>query len=171
MDIIIASVADSYPVTHYLHAAYIYEQECNMISFRRLALLVEARLTSDQPDMSLSAMSKRGSAPTRIRSTKVKKRKGVGSRTITVLDSDEENPPAVIDKYARLAKTRVASSGKAEKYTTSTVQISDVEMHTLLEEDAEVVADPVAGYVVPAVPAKMKKKRKRANDSVSGLFF
>jgi hypothetical protein len=94
-------------------------------------------------------MSKRGSAPTRIRSTKVKKRKGVGSHTITVLDSNEEDPPAITNKYAQLAKTHVASSGKAEKYMTSTVQISNVEMHTPLEEDAEVVADPVAGYIVP----------------------
>ena len=91
-------------------------------------------------------------------------------RTITVLDSDEEDPPAVTNKYVRLMKTRVASSGKAEKYTTSTIQISDVEMHTPPEEDAEVVVDPVASYVVPVVPAKMEKQ-KRANNSVSNLFL
>jgi hypothetical protein len=116
-------------------------------------------------------MSKRGGHSTRLRTTKVKKRHGVGSRTITVLDSDEEDAiPKAADEYARVTKTRVATSGKAEKVVTSNIQISEVEkvdIHPQLEADTGVPADTVEN-VVRAVPAKKRKKQQKANDSVSG---
>jgi len=59
-------------------------------------------------------MSKR--EPTRIHVTKVKKRRGVGSRVITVIGSDKDEPALKASSdYARMTKTRVASSAKAEK--------------------------------------------------------
>jgi hypothetical protein len=50
---------------------------------------------------SSSDMPKQGGHSTRIHATKVKKHRGVGSRTITVLDSDEEDPLTITgDEYA-----------------------------------------------------------------------
>ena len=115
-------------------------------------------------------MSKRGGDSTRIRGTKVKKRKGVGSRTITVLDSDEEDPVLkATNDYARVTKTRVGSSGEAERVATSSIPIFEVEkasIHAPLEANTNGSADAVAENVVPVVPAK---RRKKANDSVSGV--
>ena len=115
-----------------------------------------------------STMSKRV-ATTRTRTTKLKKRKGVGSRTITALDSDEEDPPPATDEYARITKTRVSTSGKAEKVSTSSIPIYEVEeadIHTLLENISE---GDDAEHTVPVMPAK-RKQRKRGNDSVSSLI-
>jgi len=69
-------------------------------------------------------MSKHGGDSTRTRATKVKKRRGVGSRKITVLDSDEEDTaPKVSSEYARVTKTRVTTSGKAKRIGTNSVPI------------------------------------------------
>ena len=117
-------------------------------------------------------MPKQGGHLTRIRTTKVKERRGVGSRTITVLDSDKEDPLTITgDKYARVTKTRVTTSGKAEKVSTSNVPISKVEKvdaHSPLGADTDVPADTVVENTVHAAPAKKRKKREKANDSISG---
>ena len=114
-------------------------------------------------------MSKReGLARTHL--TRVKKRNGVGSRTITVLDSDEEDPiPAATNEYARMTKTRVSASGKAEKVAMSNIPIFEVEEEWVdildpLESNTLDSADAVVKNTVPMVPAK---QRQRANDSVS----
>ena len=97
----------------------------------------------------------------------------MGSRIITVLDFDEEDTiPKAADEYARVTKTQVVTSGKAEKVVTSNIQISEVEkvdIHPQLEADTGVPADTVEN-VVHAVPAKKWKKQQKANNSVSGLI-
>lgn len=112
-------------------------------------------------------MSKRKRNSTRPHSTKVKKSQGVGSRTITVPDSDEEElPPATANHYARVTKTRVASSGKAEKVTTNSVpifEVEEVEIHAPLEAYIDIPAE--TENIVHVVPAK--KRKKKVNDSVS----
>ena len=103
-----------------------------------------------------------------IRSTKLKKSRGVGSRTINVLDSDEDSPlPVASNDYARVTKTRVGTSGKAEKVSMTSVPILEIEQPsppTPLEENAEHSADVIIKNVVPEMPAK---QRKKVNDSVS----
>jgi len=115
-------------------------------------------------------MSKRGGDSTRILVTKVKKRKGVGSRTITILDSDEEDLlPKVSTEYARVTKTRVTASGKAERITTSSIpvfEVEDVNDHAPPEVDNDNLVDDATENVISVAPAK---KRKRVNDSVSDL--
>ena len=105
---------------------------------------------------------------TRIHATKVKKRKGVGSRTITIMDSDEEDPlPTPSNDYARMTKTRVGTSGKVEKVSTNSVRLFEVDQSNpsaLLEENADDSAGLVVDDVSPMAPAK---QRKRVNDSVS----
>lgn len=125
------------------------------------------RLRSSRYRFSPFAMSKRRGGTTHIQATRVKKRRGVGSRTITVLDSDEELPPATTNEYARATKTRVGPSGKAERVVMSSIPIieEEVDIHVPLEVDANVPVDAVAENVVLVSPAK--KRRKRANDSVS----
>ena len=110
-------------------------------------------------------MSKRGGDPTRTHVTKVKKRKGVGSRTINIPDSDEEDlPPTPSNDYARVMKTRVGIAGKVERIATSNVPIFETDQLPLLEDNAEDRVDAIVEDVLPAVPAK---QRKKANDSVS----
>lgn len=109
-------------------------------------------------------MSKRGGDPTCIRTSKIKKRRGVGSRTITVIDSDEDQ--IVSKDYARATKTRVAASGRMEGVSISTVPIFEVEQSSTpvsLEENVVDLVDVVKDSA-PAVPAKQVK---RVNDSVS----
>jgi hypothetical protein len=110
-------------------------------------------------------MSKRGGDSTP--STKVKKRRGVGSRTITVPDSDEEDPPLMANsEYVRVTKTRVGTSGKAERVSTTSVPILEAEQSNIptpLEDDVENPVDVIED-VVPAVPAK---RQRMVNDSVS----
>ena len=115
-------------------------------------------------------MSKRGGDSTRIRPTKVKKRRGVGSRTIAVPDSDDDDllPPTTND-YARVTKTRVGTSGKAERVAMSSVPIYEVEkenidVHALLEGNIDNSTGATAEPIIRTVPAK---QRKKANDSVS----
>jgi len=114
-------------------------------------------------------MSKRAGGSTRVRATKIKKRKGVGSRTIVVLDSDEDvSLPTAASDYARVMKTRVGASGEAKGFTMGTIPILDVDKvdisTPLPEADTNGSADTVGENVVHVLPAK---PRKRANDSVS----
>lgn len=116
-------------------------------------------------------MSKRGGDSTRTYATKVKKRRGVGSRRITVLDSDEEDTfPKVPSKYARVMKTRVTTSGKVERIATSSVPVyeTEVNVHTLPELNIDGSVDTAVENVILAVP---KRKREKANNSVSSLIF
>ena len=114
-------------------------------------------------------MSKRRGGSTHIRVTKVKKRKGVGSRTITVLDSDEEEPTATTTSdYARATRIRVGTSGKAERVVTRNIPIVEVEEGEVcapLEGNADVPVNTVTENVVSVAPAK--RRREKANDSVS----
>lgn len=116
-------------------------------------------------------MSKRAGEPVYVRPTKVKKRKGVGSRIISVPNSDEEDFPRTSgDEYARVTKTRIATSGKAERVYVSTVPVLEVEQPstpTLPEEDGAYAAD----VEEKAAPAVKKKRRKKDNDSVSDPVY
>ena len=116
-------------------------------------------------------MSKQRGDSTRTHATKVKKRKGVGSRKIAVLDSDEEDTfPKVLSEYARVTKTRVTASGKAEKIATSSVPVFETELnvHTLPESNIDGLVDTAVENVILAVP---RRKREKANDSVSSPVF
>ena len=110
-------------------------------------------------------MSKR--EPGRLHISKVKRRRGVGSRVITIPDSDEEGPsPKAGSDYAQVMKMRVSASAKVEKVSMGSVRIFEEEQlstPTLVEADMDNSADVVVENVVSAVPAK---RRKRANDSV-----
>ena len=116
-------------------------------------------------------MSKRGGDLTRIQTSKVKKRRGVGSRIITVLESDDEDPlSTAASEYARVTRIRVATSGKTERVATSSVPIFEEEQAIAgapLEENTNDSVDAVEN-IVATVPAKQQKK---ANDSVSGLIL
>ena len=114
-------------------------------------------------------MSKRRGGQIRIHTAKVKKRRGVGSRSITVLDSDEEDPPpTVASEYAQATKTRVGSSGNVERVAMSTIpflEVEDLDICAPLEANTDIPVDAVAENIVFVVPAK--KRRKKVNDSVS----
>ena len=117
----------------------------------------------------LSTMSKRVSHSTLARTTKVKKRKGVGVRTIIVPDSDEEDTlPTDSEEYALVTKTRVGASGRAERVSMTSVPIFEVEQPDILAPLEENLGDSTEVAknvdVVLKVPAK---RRKRVNDSVS----
>jgi hypothetical protein len=111
-------------------------------------------------------MSKRGGDSTHLHISKVKKRRGVGSRSIIVPDSDEEGPPLVANsEYARVMKTRVAVDGTAEKISMKNVPIFERPSTPVLPEDViDDSADAIVENVVPVVPAK---RHKKVNDSVS----
>lgn len=114
-------------------------------------------------------MSKRGGDSTCVRPNKVKKRRGVGSRTIAVPDSDDDPLPMATNDYARVTKTRVGTSGKAERVAMSSVPIHEVErenidIHVPLEGNIDGSAGVTTEPIIHAVPAK---QRKKANDSVS----
>ena len=133
--------------------------------------MAKAHFWPDQPAVPFLlplTMSKRGEDLTRIRVTKVKKRKGVGSCTITVLESDEDDSaPMATSDYARVTKIRIGPSGKAEGTAVSRVPILEkinVRVHAPLETDTSGSMDVVPEDVALAVPAKKKKKE---NDSVS----
>ena len=137
-------------------------------------LEAKPRLVSDQlhplPLPHSYTMSKR--EPGRLHISKVKKRRGVGSRVITIPDSDEEDPsPKASSDYARVTKTRVSASAKAEKVSMGSIRIFEEEQlstPTPVEADVDNSADVVVENVVSAVPAK---RRKRANDSVCYLRY
>ena len=115
-------------------------------------------------------MSKRDSGSICRGKPKVKKRKGVKIRTVIAPDSDEEDSHSNITKdYARLVQTRVTASGKVGNVTTSSIPLLEVEDTTTdvqLGEDTNRVEETVIEDTVPVVPVT-KKKRKKANDSVS----
>lgn len=116
-------------------------------------------------------MSKREGDPARVHSTKVKKRRGVGFRTITILDSDDEEgfPQISSREYARVTKTRVGASGKAERVSTGSVPIFEKSNTPApLGENADGSVDGVA--VESVVHALSAKRSKRANDSVSETY-
>ena len=114
-------------------------------------------------------MSKRGSDPVRRGNLKIKKRKGVRTQAILVSDSDESLPSNVTTDYARLVKTRVDLSGKAGAITATSIHLLEVG-GALEDPPLEVVvdgpADAATEAIVPIIPA-IRKKRKKANDSVS----
>lgn len=116
-------------------------------------------------------MSKRGD-PTRILTTKVKKRRGMGSRAIAIPDSDDEDPSAMAsEEYALVTKTRVGASGKAERVSMSSIPIFERPITpTPLEENTvndsmDVAFDQV--IAMPAISAIRARKPKKVNDSVS----
>jgi hypothetical protein len=112
-------------------------------------------------------MSKREEGPTHVHTSKAKKRKGVGSRTITILDSDEE-VPMVSKERARMTRTRVTVSGKTEGVSKSSIPIFEVErpsISAVLAED--VVTEDVDTPMDIVVPVLPPKRSKRVNDSVS----
>ena len=115
-------------------------------------------------------MSKRGGDSTQLPATRMKKRKGIGSRTITVPDSDEEDLPPTANDYAQLTKTRVTASGKAGKVTMSSIPVFEAERLSPpvpLEENVDDFVD-FTGTIAPAAPAK---RRKKVNDSVSTPYY
>ena len=121
-------------------------------------------------DLSLSTtMSKREGEPTRLPAAKVKKRRGVRSRAITVPDSDEEESyPTTSNEYAWVTKTRVAAlSGKAESISVGSIPIFEVDQPcepVLEHENPDDFADIDEINVPAAAPSK---RRKKVNDSVS----
>lgn len=114
-------------------------------------------------------MSKRGGDSTATHATKVKKRKGVGFRTITVPDSDEEDLiPKTSKEYALVTKTRVGASGKADKVSMTSIPIFEVEQSSYSDPVEENLDDSV-NVVKSVVPKVSTKRQKRVNDSVSYL--
>jgi len=114
-------------------------------------------------------MAKRQGGSVHSVGTKSKRRKGIKIRTISIPDSgDEDTPPSNINvEYARLLKTRVATSGKADSVTVNTVPLFETKVtaHDDLPEpnvDSYEVVPP--GNPTPST--KVKKKKKKKNDSV-----
>ena len=71
-----------------------------------------------------------------------------------------------------MTKTRVTTSGKEERIATSNIPVSEVEevsTHASPEANTDTFVNTTENDV-PIVPVK-KKKRKRANDSVSDPTF
>ena len=104
--------------------------------------------------------------------TKVKKRKGIKIRTVIVPDSDDEGPPPNVDAgYARLLKTHVTTSGKAESVTTSSLLL--FEDKEIVHNDSEPTTDNpeplVVENTIPSRRARKQRRRKKGNDSVRTL--
>ena len=99
---------------------------------------------------------------------KVKRQNGIRIRTVTVPDSDDDNPVLKVDtEYARLFKTRVSAAGKAENVTMKTLQI--FEAKEVPQDNPEPIANDCEAVITenPTSTKKAKKQRKRGNDSVS----
>jgi len=114
-------------------------------------------------------MAKRHGDTTYGVKVKVKKRRGVKVRTINVPDSDDEGPPKVDTEYARLLKTRVAASGKADSITMNTLPVFELKATTHNDDSLDPGLDgqpeeSIVENTPPSMPAK--KPRKKANDSV-----
>ena len=119
-------------------------------------------------------MAKRHGDPAYGVKVKVKKRRGIKVRTVAILDSDDEGTSNVDTEYARLLKTRVAISGKAESVTMNSLPLLEVKNthnDNPLEPclDTQEPYEAVAENTAPSKPAK--KKRKKANDSVRSPTF
>jgi hypothetical protein len=113
-------------------------------------------------------MTKRHADPTHGPKAKVKKRKGVKVRTVNVPDSDDEGcPPNIDTEYVRLLKTRIATSGKADSITTSSLAISEAK-EVVHDDSLEPTIDNHEEVAVENTirTTKVKKRRKKANDSV-----
>jgi len=99
----------------------------------------------------------------------IKKRKGIKVRTVNVPDSDEEGPHPNIDvEYARLLKTRVATSGKADSVTMTSLPLFEVK-DSARDDSSELTTDRHEEFIVEnVIPVTMgkKKRRKKMNDSV-----
>ena len=116
-------------------------------------------------------MSKRHGDTIHGTSVKVKKRKGIRVRTVTIPDSDDP-PPNVTTEYARLLKTRVTTSGKADSTTMKSLplfEVNDIARNDSLESTLDSYDEPVVENTVPSMPTK--KRRKKANDSVRYTLF
>ena len=119
-------------------------------------------------------MAKRHGDSTNGVGASLKKRRGIKVRAIYVPDSDDEDPPPRFDtEYARLLKTRVTTSGKAESVTMKTLPFFEVE--DIVHDSPEPTIDPPAPKDVmvetlPALTAPAKRKRKKANDSVRHAY-
>ena len=115
-------------------------------------------------------MTKRHGDPAYGVKVKVKKRKGIKVHTVAVPDSDDEGPSNVDTKYARLLKTRVTTSGKADSVTMNSFPLLKAKNTTHDDEPLESCLntqepdETVTENTVPNKPAK--KRRKKANDSV-----
>ena len=117
-------------------------------------------------------MSKRPGGSISKPGIKVKKRKGIKVRSINVPESDDESPlPDANIDYARLLKTRIATSGKAGSVTMDALPVFEVEDAT----HADSLELPVSGNEIAVentvLVAKSKKRRKKANDSVRKRLF
>ena len=114
-------------------------------------------------------MSKRANDSTRVHATQLKKRRGVGFRTIAIPDSDEEDlSPAASEQFAVVTKMRVKSSGQVGRVSINSIPILEPQESSPLsplDETAENSVD-LTENVVPTVTAK---PRKKINDSVSDL--
>ena len=101
----------------------------------------------------------------------VKKRKGIRVCTITIPDSDEENPALDVNtEYVRLLKTRVAPSGKADSVAMDSLALFEVKdvthddsLEPTINGHEEIAAE---GTMEGAIPATTAKKRRKKNDSV-----
>ena len=117
-------------------------------------------------------MTKRHGDPAYGVKVRVKKRKGVKVRTIAIPDSDNEEPSNVDTEYARLLKTRVTTSGKADSVTMNSLPLIEAK-NTHNDDSLEPCLNTQESYetvtenMVPSKPAK--KKHKKANDSVRRL--
>lgn len=101
----------------------------------------------------------------------IKKRKGIRVRTVTIPDSDDP-PPNVTTEYARLLKTRVAISGKADSVTMNSLpffEINNVAHDNSLEPTLDSYEEAAAENLVPGIP--VKKRRKKVNDSVRCILL
>jgi len=117
-------------------------------------------------------MAKRPHDSSRGITVKVKRRKGVRIRTVTVPDSDDERPPSNNSiEYARSVRTRASTAGKAESVTTKTVRI--LEAKDVRQDDPEPSADNHEEVIEenPIPTKKAKKQRKKKNDSVRRIVF
>jgi len=118
-------------------------------------------------------MAKRHGESTHSVEVKVKRRKGVKVRTVNVPDSDDEAPPPNVDtEYARLLKTRVTASGKADSITMNTLKLTEVRDATHngpLEPTPDTCEESIVENAIPSMPAK--KRRKKMNDSVRCTIF
>ena len=119
-------------------------------------------------------MTKRHADPAPGTKARVKKRRGVKVRTVTIPDSDGEDSSNVDTEYARLLRTRVTASGKADSVTMNSLPLFEVKKVA----DDDNLSDPGLNIqpeevsVENAVPSKpAKKPRKKANDSVRYLEF
>jgi len=131
--------------------------------------MLKARLVCNRHvALSLSPMTKRYGDSAHGVNIRFKKRRGVKVRTVSIPDSDEEGfPPNVDTEYARLLKTRVTTSGKADSVTMDSLTLFEVkpaDHNDPLDPTIDIYEEPVVEETIPITT--MKKRRKKANDSV-----